>query len=110
MHCVFARCVFLVFLTGCVAAKPCHEGGDVSWPTPIDGDRICNQKKSQSGFWVNHGRYVQKHRNGQIALEGEFEEGRKQGRWIQYDEAGNRVAERSFENGVETGVKDLTAK
>jgi hypothetical protein len=95
-------------LTACAVAKPCHLGGDVTWPNPIHGDRQCHQKLFSDGRWLNHGRFVQKHLNGQIALEGQFEEGRKQGRWIQYDEQGNRIAERTFENGVETGAKDLT--
>ncbi|MEN9722300.1 MAG: hypothetical protein RJB38_286 [Pseudomonadota bacterium] len=39
--------------------------------------------------------------SSRVVLEGRFEEGKKEGIWREFDEKGQVVAERYFENGVE---------
>ncbi len=95
--------------SGCAVTmtRPCSEGGDVSWRSSktsdgnIKGDKHCLQKKLDDGRFVNHGIYKVKHPNGKLALEGRFELGKKEGYWSEFDEKGEKVAERYFEAGVE---------
>lgn len=94
---------------GCAVkiTRPCSEGGDVSWRSSktqdgnLIGDKHCIQKKLDDGRYVNHGIYKLKHPNGKLALEGRFELGKKEGFWSEFDEKGEKVAERYFEAGVE---------
>ncbi len=96
-------------------SNPCTVGGDVSWTSSrfpdgrIRGDRHCKQKRTADGKYLNHGAYRVTYPSGALALEGRFEEGRKEGVWSEYDESGRKVAERYYENGVEkvapVGVK-----
>lgn len=74
----------------------------MSWGgVAIRGDRRCQQKE-MGGKLVNHGKFTQFYMNGKPALEGQFEEGRKTGIWIQYDEkTGEKIVEKYFERGVE---------
>ncbi|MBC7693186.1 MAG: hypothetical protein H7222_15585 [Methylotenera sp.] len=90
-------------LTACAThpTRPCSDGGDTSWTPPIKGNRQCYQVERPDGSVVNQGKYVEWHKNGNLALEGLFKEGKKDGLWIQYDDKGNRVAEKMFNNGVE---------
>lgn len=97
----------LVLAACATTSRPCSGGGDVSWVSSrypggsIPGDKHCIQKPLSDGRYVNHGAFSVTFANGKLALEGRFEEGRKEGVWSEYDEAGNKVAERYFEKGVE---------
>jgi antitoxin component YwqK of YwqJK toxin-antitoxin module len=73
----------------------------------VKGDFRCHQKKLADGSWVNHGRFVQLQPDGRtIALEGQFVDGVRTGKWIQYSEQGKPLAELFFDSrGVQkTGV------
>ncbi len=94
-----------VAAAACTTTRPCSDAGDTAWPAKIKGDRHCEQKQFQ-GKWLNHGSYVQKHVNGKKALEGQFVEGKKNGLWVEYDDKGNKVRERRYENGVELSAKE----
>ncbi len=91
----------LVTNSACAIGHPCKEGGDISWPNPIQGDKKCYQKKDKDGIYRNDGKFSQWHSNGQLALEGQFKKGKKEGLWIQFDETGKKVAERRYQDGVE---------
>ncbi|MBC7397252.1 MAG: hypothetical protein H7333_07390 [Bdellovibrionales bacterium] len=92
----------LLLLSGCAISKPCSEGGDVSWNPKIIGDKKCTQKKLVNGRVVNDGRFLQAYQsNGTIALEGEFDEGKKSGIWLFYAEDHHLVAAKYFDKGVE---------
>jgi hypothetical protein len=90
--------------------KPCAKAGDVEWNAKIHGDRMCMQQPSEDGRMLNHGKYLQYFLSGQVAIEGEFKWGRKNGVWIQYNEQGEKVAEKYFENGVERSSRDPQSK
>jgi antitoxin component YwqK of YwqJK toxin-antitoxin module len=53
------------------------------------------------GAYVNHGSYTVTYPNGKLALSGKFEQGKKEGVWSEYNEKGEKIAERYFEGGVE---------
>ena len=92
----------LLFLTGCAISRPCSEGGDVSWNPKILGDKRCTQKKLPTGQVVNHGKFQQSYQStGLIALEGEFDEGKKSGIWLFYGEDHHLIAAKYFDKGVE---------
>ena len=92
----------ILVLTSCAIHKPCAEGGDISWNTKIDGDKKCTQKKLPDGKVVNHGPFKQAYRStNEIALEGQFELGQKQGIWLFYGEDGKLKSAKFFEKGVE---------
>ena len=81
--------------------KPCTQGGNIEWPGNIRGDRVCYQKQQRDGTYLNEGHYKQFYKNGKIAVEGEFKDGKKEGLWVQYDEKGEKNLEKYFEKGVE---------
>lgn len=92
-------------LGACSTTRPCSEGGDTTWNgESLKGDKVCGQQPNREGLWVNHGRYIQKHNNGKVMIEGQYEDGKKQGIWSRYDETGNKTVEKYFENGVEKPV------
>jgi hypothetical protein len=84
--------------------RPCTDAGDVSWPNSIKGDKRCYQRRDAEGKYVNHGKYYQYHLNGKIAVEGQFEDGRKEGIWIEYNEKGDPVVKKYYEKGVELAI------
>jgi hypothetical protein len=84
--------------------KPCTEGGQPARETaaiPFRGIKRCEQAIGKQGFVVNQGKYFEWFNNDKIALEGEYKDGKKTGRWIEYDEMGKKVADRFFEDGKE---------
>ena len=94
--------VAVLAAAGCASGpKACQEGGDTSWYPPIKANKRCTQKQID-GKWLNHGEYKEWSTAGQVLLEGQFVKGKKEGLWIQYDESGKKVAQKWFENGVET--------
>ena len=95
--------LFILFLiTSCAISRPCTEGGDVSWNPKVIGDKKCTQKKLVSGRIVNDGKFLQAYqKSGTLALEGEFEEGKKSGIWLFYGEDHHLIAAKYFDKGVE---------
>lgn len=109
------RSFFLILLLSACASKParyCTEIGqparEVSAPYVI-GDRQCFIKKDRDGSLIKHGPYREWFLNGHPALEGEYNEGRKSGKWIEWDESGKKISERWFEEGVETPTRTTKA-
>jgi antitoxin component YwqK of YwqJK toxin-antitoxin module len=54
--------------------------------------------------WVRHGPFREFYPNGQVATEGEYEDGLQQGLWRDYHENGQVAAEGYFVDGAEDGV------
>ncbi|HLE00169.1 MAG TPA: hypothetical protein VJB59_07915 [Bdellovibrionota bacterium] len=80
-------------------SRPCSEGGEPPRDKPFRGTKQCTQKKDQLGQFVNNGPYFEWYPNGKKALEGEYKTGRKNGRWIEWDEKGQKISDRYFEDG-----------
>ncbi len=93
------------FLFSCSITRPCREGGDVSWPHRFNGDQTCFQVKDKTGKMINHGEYRHYNESKKIILEGMFVRGKKNGVWIEKNEDGKKVLEKTYENGVEVGSK-----
>jgi antitoxin component YwqK of YwqJK toxin-antitoxin module len=83
----------------------CLEGGQSAREPTAErkfrGTRQCQQKKDRRGIYVNVGRYYEWHDNDKIALKGAYNDGRKTGRWLEYDPQGVILSDRYYENGVE---------
>ncbi len=96
----------LAGLPACASGtKPCSQAGDVSWVPPLKRtDRRCAQRRLPDGKYVNQGRYEEFNEAGELVLEGQFENGKKTGLWTQYDGKNHRIAERRFENGIDVGI------
>lgn len=92
-----------LLLTSCktIVQKPCQAGGQPAREIIFKGTHQCEQKKDQYGKYVNHGRYVEWYPDGSVALEGEYREGLKDGKWTEYDQAGKRISEKWFDKGKE---------
>jgi hypothetical protein len=86
-----------------VAAHPCTKGSQAARADGKvgKGTKQCVQVKDASGAYVNHGKYVEWHPNGVRALEGEYVGGFKNGKWLEWDETGRKLAEKWFEAGNE---------
>lgn len=92
----------VISLSSCSIHKPCAEGGDISWTPKIVGDKKCAQKKLPDGTVVNDGPFKQAYQStNQIALEGNFVLGQKQGIWQYYGEDHKLKSVKFFEKGVE---------
>ena len=100
------------FLSGCAIHRPCSEGGDVTWNPKIVGDKRCGQRKLPSGKIVNEGKFQQYYqKTGNLALEGQFEEGQKQGIWSYYGEDQHLKVVKYFDKGIEkTPPSDVQKK
>lgn len=81
------------------AYRPCTRGGEPAREKPTRGTRQCVQYKDRNGQWANHGPYREWHLNGELASEGEYKWGKKQGKWQEWDETGKRISEKFFEDG-----------
>ena len=94
--------VLMGMLSGCAISKPCSEAGDITWNPKIVGDKLCTQKKNKDGKYVNDGPFRQIYQTtGKVALEGQFEGGKKQGIWLYYGEDQQLKAARYYDQGVE---------
>lgn len=92
----------LFLMQACAVAHPCLEGGDIQFGPAIKGNRTCEQQRGQDGKYLNHGKYIQWHPNGAVAVEGNFKDGHKEGIWMQYNEGGKKIKEVFFEKDIET--------
>ncbi len=97
-----------LLLASCaIGSKPCTDAGDLSWPEKFKGDKKCFQKKDTSGKYLNEGEYQHFASNGKLMLRGFFKAGKKNGMWIQYNDKGEAVVEKYYENGVEKSLPPL---
>lgn len=98
----FLLIILCVFNFACSITKPCAEGGDITWNPPIIGDKKCSIKKNKDGKNILEGPFKQEYFSTHtIALEGQFEEGRKTGIWTYYGEDGKLKSVKYFDSGVE---------
>jgi antitoxin component YwqK of YwqJK toxin-antitoxin module len=99
---------FCFFACASGPRKPCTDGGQPPREKPFNlkGDRQCTQRKDRTGKYVNDGEYTEWYPNGARALLGEYREGKKTGKWIEWDESGKKLSERWFEDGVETPTRE----
>ncbi len=83
--------------------RPCTQGGQLSREvsSSFQGIKRCYQIKDKSGNLVNHGKYYEWYNNDKIAVVGEYKEGKKMGRWIEYDESGRKLSDKYFDDGKE---------
>jgi hypothetical protein len=97
----------LILTPACVSTpfRPCSEGGDVSWEPAIKkektGNRSCRQIEVK-GKYINDGQYYQYYPNGKPAIDGQFKDGLRTGKWTQFDEEGKKFFIREYEKGEET--------
>lgn len=99
------RRAILIFSVGLLSAcsttlKPCSTAGDTSWEPAVQGHMRCEQKPLRDGTVVNDGLFQQWRKNGKLALEGRFENGKRTGVWTYFDDSGAKLIERRYENGV----------
>lgn len=93
----------LFILSSCATTRrfPCGEGGDSarSNPPPYRVIKKCRQEKNTEGIFVNHGIYREyEAQTEQLVLEGQYELGKKTGRWIEYDLKGKVIRDELFES------------
>jgi len=98
----------LVLITSACATteKPCSSAGDVSWQTPIHGDRVCFVKTLPNGTSELEGKFIQYYPDGKIAVRGQFVDGKKDGLWTQYNEEGEKTVERYYDHGIEKMIPE----
>ena len=85
--------------------RPCTEGGEASREKAIRGTKQCQQVRTTTGQFVNHGEYREWYPNGKLAIEGEYKAGRKHGRWYEYDDQGKKLSDTWYEDGIEVPKK-----
>ena len=83
--------------------KPCSLGGQSARDdrSTFRGIKRCYQTPDGDGRLVNNGKYFEWYNNDKIALTGQYKNGKKIGRWTEYDEQGQKVSEKYFEDGKE---------
>jgi radical SAM superfamily enzyme YgiQ (UPF0313 family) len=92
----------LLIVCACSITKPCSEGGDVNWSPKIVGDKRCAQKTKPDGSVVNQGKFTQYYgSSADVALEGEFVDGLKEGIWLYYSEKHQLISLKYFDKGIE---------
>jgi hypothetical protein len=102
-HCILSI-VWYATVVGCSTGhfKPCTEGGQ---PPRENGSIIpgsikrCYQQVNGDGVLVNHGKYFEWYSNDQLAVSGEYEMGKKTGRWIEYNTDGKKTSDQYFKDG-----------
>lgn len=91
--------------SGCVtlASHPCTQGGQPAFDDGKvgKGTKQCIQVKDTNGNYINQGKYIEWHKNGVRAIEGEYVGGFKTGKWIEWDNQGRKLKEKWFESGNE---------
>jgi hypothetical protein len=85
------------------SVKPCTLGGQPARDekSQFKGIKRCYQMVNSEGQLVNHGKYYEWYNNDKLALTGEYKNGKKNGRWTEYDESGKKKNEKYFEDGKE---------
>ena len=90
----------LFFLTACATYRPCSDIGDLTPfgpPLPKNTWIRCEVVKSKTGAEKAHGPIEILDEDGKILVRGQLQNGKKQGRWIQYDQTGKVIADKKFE-------------
>lgn len=98
----FMACLTLSCSTS--RSRPCELGGQPPRENSqalFEGTKKCYQIQDANGKWVNDGKYLEWHANETLAIEGIYEKGVKTGRWIEYDENGNRISDKFYDAGKE---------
>ncbi len=102
---LFAVLLLTLSSASCVTSqrKPCSEGGQAARETvgTFRGTKKCYQKRDQSGNFVNDGKYFEWYPNDKISLVGEYLQGKKTGRWQEYNEKGEVISDKYFKDGKE---------
>lgn len=97
--------VYCAGLGGCSSKpfRPCSEGGQAPREdgSQFRGTKRCYQLPDSTGRYVNDGKYFEWHLNEKVAIEGEYEMGKKTGRWVEYDDSGNKISDKYFKEGKE---------
>lgn len=97
--------ILSMVLEGCVTHpyRPCSGGGQPAHDASasFQGIKRCYQVKDDTGKFVNDGKYMEWYPSEKISIVGEYKSGKKTGRWIHYDENGNKVNDTYFQNGKE---------
>jgi antitoxin component YwqK of YwqJK toxin-antitoxin module len=64
-----------------------------------------SRKMSKDGTkWIREGAFVEYHRDGSVASEGQYDDGLETGLWKDYHENGVLAAEGEYREGEEVGV------
>lgn len=101
--------------TGRPAAPPAAPTGEVALTCPT-GSRLVGGPKSvfeasvcmrsaRDGSRTFHGPYVAFWPNGQKQAQGQFDEGRRTGKWFFFDEAGKKTGETTFKLDLADGPR-----
>ncbi len=89
---------------GCTSApyRPCSQAGDLTGLPRVKGEFSVKPPKHKECYLVNHGPFKQLHPDGfTTALEGQFNDGVRNGKWLQYSPTGKLMAEFHYdERGV----------
>ena len=84
-----------------------HAVGDEKFTEPyclLDRDAIFEKEFDfWSPSWRIQGAYTQSHSNGRKCLEMHFEQGKRNGLQIDWDENGNKISEKYFHNNALNG-------
>jgi hypothetical protein len=90
------------------SVKRCELGGQPARQEGVrfQGIKRCYQTVNDSGQLVNNGKYYEWYNSDQIALTGQYKNGKKIGRWIEYDKGGQKLSEKYFEDGKEVPLPE----
>lgn len=99
-------CLTHFLVGGCSgrSVRPCSDGGD-PYHAVAYGRKTCEQTKNKFGKYVNNGKYYEWYPNEHIAVIGEYKNGKKHGRWMEFDEDGKKMDEKYFEYGIEKSTE-----
>ncbi len=61
------------------------------------------ESRLPGGRWVRHGEWIERHGNGETAVEGEYRLGLRTGIWRRFDEDGNPIEEVAWEEDRRNG-------
>ncbi len=83
---------------------PCPEGAEPAGSAPPGGFEQYCAKKDDRGNPVRHGWFKSWYENSQVASEGNYREGLKQGRWTYYYENGQKRLEAGYQDDKKQGT------
>lgn len=70
----------------------------------IDDEIACREPAPRGGIPARSGPALRLHPNGAIATEGSYEAGERTGVWVDFDDAGNVVAVKTWKKGEQDGL------
>jgi hypothetical protein len=83
---------------------PCPEGAEPAGSAPPGGFEHYCAKRDERGNPVRHGWFKSWYENSQVASEGDYREGLKQGRWNYYYENGQKRLEAGYQDDKKQGT------